>query len=63
MSKKIFTEREVKLLLNNPNVKSVSTKGSPTPRILSVFLSLKMKRGNYRYKYLKSTDSRLKLLG
>jgi len=27
MSKKIFTEREVKLLSNNPNVKSVSTKG------------------------------------
>jgi transposase len=27
MSKKVFTEREVKLLSNNPNVKSVSTKG------------------------------------
>ncbi|GIN88940.1 hypothetical protein J6TS2_53260 [Heyndrickxia sporothermodurans] len=27
MSKKVFTEREVKLLSNNPNVKSVSNKG------------------------------------
>lgn len=48
MSKKIFTEKEIKILSGNPHVKSVSSK---------------VRMGNYQDKYFKKMVLKLKLLG
>lgn len=40
MSKKLFTDQEIKILSNNPYVKSVSTKGiTYTDEFKSIFIS------------------------
>lgn len=56
MSEKIFTDKEVKRLLDNPYVKSVSKKAiTYTDEFKRIFIAEK-KTVNFQVKYLKSMD-------
>ena len=60
MTKKLFTEREIQILSNNPYVKSVSQKVSLIQMNLSVFLLRKMRKENYQERFLKNVVLMLK---
>ena len=63
MSKKIFTEKEIKQLSTNKYVKSVSTKGiTYTDEFKHIFITEKEK-GKLQEKYLKNVDLMLRFWG
>ena len=63
MSKKIFTEKEIKLLSTNKYVKSVSEKELLIQMNLRRFLLQKKRKASFQEKYLKSVVLMLRLWG